>query len=134
MKTSILISSFAALCILLTFAEAPRRNSVEKRSIILTENSAIEPATRAILLPGIVITAERKKDVVNTFSVTSTDDYSYLKFNVNDYSEMAAMNPEEYDVLPEATESDFSYLKFEFTDYYTVTATDSFNAIEMPEE
>jgi len=119
MKTSILISSLAALCLLITFAEAPRRNNDNNMNVALTKDISVITVNRAIMLPGVVITPERKKDAGSIVPVVPAEDFSYLKFDVTEYTEADAVNPGEAEVLPDAIVADYSYLKFNISDYST---------------
>lgn len=133
MKTSILISSFAALCLLVTFAEAPHRRGKNNMTAAPTENITFTTANSVIMLSGPVIAAERK----NTSTVTvpaATDDFSYLKFNVNNYMEADVANPEVIGNLPEAIETDFSYLKFNVSDFNSVAGLNNSEITELPED
>ena len=119
MKTSIIISSIAALCLLVTFAEAPRRHGEDKTSTVSTDNISIATVKMVTMLPGVIITSDRKKEAPVTVPATLAEDFSYLKFSVTEYMGADAANPAENEVLPEASESDYSYLKFEVSDYTT---------------
>lgn len=133
MKTSILISSFAALYLLVTFAEAPHRRGKNNMTAAPTENITFTTANSVTMLPGPFITAERE----NTTAVTvpaSTDDFSYLKFNVNNYVEAYVDNPKVIGILPETIETDFSYLKFKVGDFNSVAGLNNGVITELPED
>lgn len=129
MKTSILVSGFAALCLLITFAEAPRRHSGDKINVAYTSNIAIPRIDRVTTLPGVYITADRKKEATVAVTVIHTDDFSYLKFNVNDFISDSQSSGdkttelpvnEEYTapaLLPEPAVNQFDYLRFDVNDY-----------------
>lgn len=136
MKTSVLISSFAALCLLITFAESPMRRFADnntnpdsysyfpastKQFTAIPENTADMPAVSSV------------SD--NTLKI---HDLSYLKFSVSDYMEPVSANPGEAVDLPE--NSDFGYLKFNVAEYSNETATEDsdlgylkFNAADYSE-
>jgi hypothetical protein len=133
MKTSILISSFAALCLLVTFAEAPRRHGEIKMIAAPTENITFTTTNSVTMLSGPVITAERKNTSAIAVTAVAADDFSYLKFDVNTYMEADAANPEEVEMLPEAIETDFSYLKFNVGDYITDSEANGDEITELPE-
>jgi hypothetical protein len=61
MKTSVLISSIAALYLLVAFAETTRRHGEDKLNVASTENISIATVKMATMLPGVVITSDRKK-------------------------------------------------------------------------
>jgi hypothetical protein len=133
MKTSILISSFAALCLLVTFAEAPRRHGEIKMIAAPTENITFTTTNSVTMLSGPVITAERKNTSAIAVTAVAADDFGYLKFDVNTYMEADAANPEEVEMLPEAIETDFSYLKFNLGDYITDSGANGDEITELPE-
>jgi hypothetical protein len=131
MKTSVLISSIAALYLLVAFAETTRHHGEDKLSVASTENISIPTVKMATMLHGVAIIAERKKEAAISIPVLPAEDFSYLIFNVNDYLEAEAINPYEAEVLPEATEADYSYLKFNISDYTDSQLTGS-EIIELP--
>lgn len=132
MKTSLLISSFAALCLLVTFAESPRRHGEDKMNFTSTDNISVVTLNRATMLPGVVITADRTKKALITELLTPTTDFSYLKFDAAEYLETDAVNLDEAEVLPEAIEADFSYLKFNVSDFSMGTELTSDGIEELP--
>jgi len=129
MKTSILVSGFAALCLLVTFAEAPRRHREDKMNVASKDNISIEIAKKAIVLPGVAITNNGNNDAWITVPAIHASDFSYLKSDATEYMETDARNLEEPIVLPEASETDFSYLKFKISDFQTDS---EFNGDELP--
>jgi hypothetical protein len=133
MKTSILISSIAALCLLLTFAEAPRRHGEDNMIAATTENITFTTVNSVTMLSGPVITPARKNNSAIPIPPAPAEDFSYLKFNVNDYKEADAATTEEIEILPEATETDFSYLKFNVGDYVTVSGLNGDEITDLPE-
>jgi hypothetical protein len=117
MKTSILISSFAALCLLVTFAEAPRRHGELKMNTASKENITIPLVISAAMLPGTIITADRKKESLINPVGNTTVDFSYLKFDVFDYLEADAVNSPDAELLTKSIETDYNYLKFDVNNY-----------------
>lgn len=113
MKTSLLISSIAALCLLVTFAEAPRRLGEEKINLSSNENISILSVNRVTMLSGVEITADRKKE-----PEIMASDATYL---------------DDAELLPEAALTDFSYLKFKISDFISETEFTSDETIELPE-
>jgi len=132
MKTSILISSVAALCLLVTFAEAPRRHGEDKMNSASTDNITIAVMNRATMLPGVVITTDRKKEAGISIPVVPAEDFSYLRFDVSEYTKEESINLDEVEALPEATETDFSYLKFNVSDYITNSELSVDGITELP--
>ncbi len=129
MKTSILISSIAALCLLGTFAVAPRHHNEERMNSTSTNNISFTSSNTVTVLPGVVITADRKREAAVSLPLDSPEDFSYLKFDASDHLPAEALNLDEANVLPEEIETDLSYLKFDAGNYGT-ESTDV--EIELP--
>jgi len=122
MKTSIIISTIAALSLLITFAEAPHRHRYDKMNIASTNNTiSFESENKASMLPGVVITPNTKKEVKIDISV---ENLSYLKFDVTNFIHS--------EVAPEAIEIDFSYLKFNANDFITNPDESSDEVLVLP--
>ena len=121
MKTSLLISSFAALGLLITFAGAPRRHGKDKMNLASTDNIAIVTVNTVTMLPGVVITPVRNNKTGIAVPSHPAEDLSYLKFDGNVLMEADDNNLKESEVLPEASETDISYLKFETDKYISTT-------------
>lgn len=132
MKTSILISSIAALCLLLTFAESPRHLSENKLRSASPDNISVVTVERPIMLPGVVITADIKNKTAIALWAFHTEDFSALKFDVTKYMEVCDINLNETEILPEAIETDYSYLKFNISDYTSESALTSVETNEFP--
>jgi len=130
MKTTILISSFAALCLLVTFAEAPRRHGEKRMNSISTGNISILALNRPSMLSGVVITAHRKAETGILVPVNPDNNFSYLAFDVTEYMESESTNLDEAEMLPEARENDYSYLKFNTGTY---RSDEEFTGDEIPE-
>jgi hypothetical protein len=133
MKTSILISSITALCLMIAFAEAPRRHGDDNPNISAFDNISIMTVKSMAMLPGVVITAERKKKADISLPDASSEEFGHLRFDVSIYMEEDAANPLDAEAMPEAAETDFSYLKFDVTDYMDADAADSYETEELPE-
>jgi hypothetical protein len=133
MKTSILISSIAALYLLVTFAETPRRHGEAKLNIVSTDNISIISMKRAAMLPVVVITADKKKETGLGIPEIPAEDFGNLKFNVTEYMDADAVGLNATELMPEATETDFSYLKFEISDYFTEMEFPLDEIAELPE-
>jgi len=131
MKTSVLISSIAALYLLVAFAETTRRHGEDKMNLASTENISIATVKMATILPGVIITADRKMEPGISIPAVPAEDFSYLTFDINDYLEAEAVNQDEAEVLPEATEADYSYLKFNISDFTDPELSDS-EITELP--
>lgn len=132
MKTSILVSSFAALCLLLTFAEAPRHNGVDKMSVAFTTNRSIPKMDKVTMLPGVFITVDRKKEAAVTLPVIPAEDFNYLTFDVNEYLDANSVNYDDAEVWSPAIETDFSYLKFNLSDFIEDSELNGDEITELP--
>jgi hypothetical protein len=132
MKTSILISSIAALGLLITFAGAPRRHGEDKMTLASTDNISFVTEKRVTMLPGVVISNHKNKDARITVPVISGDDFSYLEFDANEYVKADAISINEAEVLPEAIETDYSYLKFNIPDFSMESELSSDETMELP--
>ncbi len=115
MKTSIIISSFAALCIMITLAEAPSHRSNSDSG--LANELTYLPSNTVVTVTAKNISLNRKKESVNIPATPGTEDFSYLKFNVEAYMEPDSNTPDETATLPEKPETDFQYLKFNVNAY-----------------
>jgi len=132
MKTSILISGVASLCLLLTFAESPRHLRENKLRSESTDNISVVTVDRPIMLPGVVITADIKNETAIAFTAIHTEDFSTLKFDVIKYMEADDSRQNDAEILPEAIETDYGYLKFNISDYATESSQTSGEANELP--
>ena len=140
MKTSILISSLAAFCLMLTFAEVPSKQRTETSSSSLIENISYLPASYMGDQPSVTEVSETTKKADIATTKTTNEDFSFLKFNVAQY-----INDENTDAIennePEVkSESDFTNLKFDVTKYSekddnfllpTATKTESFDYLKF---
>ena len=126
MKTSILVSGFAALCLLITFAEAPKRYNAEKENANLASNFTYTPANIYYVTPAENKSANHTDYADVKSNVKLVNDFTYLKFNVADYSENTEIATE---ALPE---NSLDYLKFDVTEYTETSEITSPDAIELP--
>jgi hypothetical protein len=98
--TSILMSSFGALLILLSVNE----NMLKSNDVVSKPNTTETPV-------GIMpVTIEAPSATAHPVT-DNTADFNYLKFDVSDFEKEETGNNE----MPE--ETDFSYLKFNVSDY-----------------
>jgi hypothetical protein len=113
MKTSVLISSFAALCLLITFAESPMRRFADNNTN--PDSYSYFPASRK----QYTSVPENMADITAVSPVSKStlkvEDFSYLKFSVSDYVEPVSADFAEAGALTE--EPDFGFLKFNVADY-----------------
>jgi hypothetical protein len=131
MKTSVLISSIAALYLLVAFAETTRRQGEDNLNVTSTENISIVTVKMATMLPGVIIKADRETEAGISIPVIPAEDFSYLKFDVTDYLETESANTNETEILPEVIEADYSYLKFNISEYSDLELTGS-EITELP--
>ena len=131
MKTSIIISSIAALLLMITFVESPSRRNANKLNASTTDEISF------IQINGLMPLTETKKSIIKkeashvTLPSVPSEDYSYLKFDVSDYIASDA-TPEAYYALPEPPASDYSYLKFDVNKYSNNAEFTDSEAIELP--
>jgi hypothetical protein len=128
MKTSILISSVAALCLMITFAEAPIRLVNEKINSVSTGSFSYIPVTGSVTSP-VIIATKTKKEARLSAPTASASDFSYLKFNVSEFIDSDKPVSYESEDLPAPTEADYSYLKFIASDF----SSDSEEMKDLPE-
>jgi hypothetical protein len=127
MKTSIIVSSAAALCLMITLAENPaNRNNDNENSVpvnlasyLMNDNSANDNSVAYIIA---------KKATKEVSLPAAIDDLSYLKFDVTDYINEDA-------TAAEATsESKFNYLRFNAADYTSEGDQVSSEGMELPQD
>jgi hypothetical protein len=145
MKTSILISSFAALCLLLTFAEAPRRHGEVRINKVSGENISIATVERAIMLPGVTITADKKTETRSNVPDLPAEDFGYLKFDVNNFTKDASLIGGEISEMPEnnndvanppitvSAANEFGYLRFDVNDYINKDGAEEIGELPVEE-
>ena len=151
MKTSIIISTVAAVCLMITNAESPMNRNAQFDTKNLYSNILYIPSNASA-------TAEVSRNAItieNTEArtkISANNNFSYLKFNVADYSdadnrltdanaenlfEYLKFDSNNYDKNHELTSTElkertlhkFDYLKFDANNY---TATDNDETIETP--
>ncbi len=126
MKTSIIVSSFAALCFLVTLGETTSRRNTENTKITSENNFTYLRTSWVSARPAINLTVNTRKETSVKTSLPSAEDLSYLKFNVADYSDNDKMVPEVTD------ENSFDYLKFDLSDYSGNNEISNPDVIELP--
>lgn len=131
MKTTILISGFAALCLLVTFAEAPRRHGKDKMNSASTENITFISVKRATMLPGVVITPKSIKEAV-IVPVVTAENLVRQKINVSEYTVVDAVNLEADEIPTEVISADYSYLKFDVNNFSTESELNDGEITELP--
>ncbi len=132
MKTSILMSSFAALCLLITFAESPSRRTIHNNNAVTTnEISYVTVYSKNMSNTSKYISCS-ENTAVDKKTVAENNDLSYLKFNVADYLEPET--EDEIEIAPSNTtdNKNLDYLKFDILDYKVSTDEITFELPEMP--
>jgi hypothetical protein len=120
MKTSIIVSSFAALCLMLSFAEVPNRQSTDNNTRVSLNPFSYTLASNTYTTTNLNKRSTNKKDVTianpdNSLSFP-VEDFSYLKFSVDTYLNADA-NSYEYFNSSANINNELDYLKFDVTRY-----------------
>ncbi|MEI6060907.1 MAG: hypothetical protein WCR72_09370 [Bacteroidota bacterium] len=126
MKTSILISTFAAFCLLITFAESPSRRFADKRNGIAVDGISCSQVNYTGSSLANAISGYEDNATGLSSNLYKTADFSYLKFNALYFIEAENAGSIETEVLPEAVT--FDYLKFNAGMYTNETV-----GTELPE-
>jgi hypothetical protein len=114
MKTSILISSLAAFCLMIAVAEPGHHTSINSKDSCINQQKSA-PAGKTPFFK------EKKEPLLlqnqNIHLVPSTlkEDFNYLKFRVDKYS--ISETSSGLGILPIMPEPDYSYLKFDVGKY-----------------
>ncbi len=154
MKTSIIVSTFAALSIMITLGEAPTLRNSETSNVMAKVDYSILPANILDVNPVIIEAASTKKDVAVKVTTSATDDFDYLKFNATNYldenemtSEAKAENSFDYLIFDvneysanserssneaELSENEFNYLKFNANNFTETSTTGVYESVELP--
>jgi hypothetical protein len=122
MKTSMLVSGFAALCLLITFAETPDRLNAKKENKPVVRNISSIPANSVIPVPAVKVSSGKTGKAQVKTNVTLVEDFSYLKFDVTKYIDKDEMNSDD---IQELMVEDFSYLKFDVNKYFAQSSMNS---------
>lgn len=123
MKTSIIISTIAAVCLMITLAESTINRDSQNKKETLYSNILYMPANNFIAKTEVKWSSITKTNVSAKTKVNGNNDFSYLKFDVADYSEADEVAVEVNDL------KSLDYLKFNLNDY---TATDNDETFESP--
>jgi hypothetical protein len=133
MKTSVLVSGIAALYFVLTVAETTRHHNEETMNATSNDDISFLTVNIIDMLPGVNVTAERKNKTSLTANITPSEDFSYLKFDVSEYTNSDAADQGESDIHPMASETDYSYLKFNANQYTESESAGSAENEVLPE-
>ena len=152
MKTSIIISTVAVVSLMITFAESPMNRDSQFNKETLYDKISYIPAKSITIPSEFEFSAYAKEVDAAKTKVNINKDFSYLKFNVSDFSDAENMGTnadadnsfeylkfdsnnydKNYDLTStesiERTANEFDYLKFDANNY---NATDKVEAIETP--
>ena len=117
MKSNILISSFAALCLMLTIAEVPSRMNNEKETTVSANPFSYLPIKSSNAVSGKKITVKTSEEANPLVSQNLVQDFSYLKFDVSDYTNSFERLQNELDGPSNIDQNSFGYLKFDVSNY-----------------
>ncbi len=131
MKTSILMSSFAALCLMITFAESPSRRTIHNNNAVTSNEISYITVYSKNMSNTDKIIACSENTAVDKRTVVETNDLSYLKFNVSDY--VTPETNDEFEIAPSNTadNKNLDYLKFDILNYKINTDEITFELPEM---
>jgi hypothetical protein len=118
MRTSVIISSIAALCLMSSFAELSdqSRSDINSATSQINFPNATADETSA-LFTETYNASERKNEANTSASPNADNDFSYLKFDVAAYSKTGAPVMDVPMAMPSKSDSDFPYLKFDANRY-----------------
>ena len=118
MRTSVIISSIAALCLMTSFAELSDKSRSDINSATSQINCPnVSAGETSALYTETYNTSERKNEANTSASPNKDNDFSYLKFDVADYSKTGAPVMDVPMAMPSKSDSDFPYLKFDVNRY-----------------
>jgi len=126
MKTSIIVSTFAALTLMVTLVEVSTRHNAENNNVTSVSNYSFLPASLVSAEPAMKSSASSRKESTVKTSLPSAEDLSYLKFDVADY-----LN-DEHMATEVNNENSLEYLKFDVNEYTSSDETASYESIELP--
>ena len=81
MKTSIIVSTVAALSLMLSIVEVPSLRNAETSNVITKADYSIMPANMRDINPVTIEASSTKKDFAVKVTTSVTGDFNYLKFN-----------------------------------------------------
>jgi len=126
MKTSIIISTIATVCLMITITENPMNRDAQNNTNTLYSNISYLPTNTVSTKTEVMLPAFTKENIASSTKVNVNRDFSYLKFNAADYTEASGEKAEVND------EKSFEYLKFDVTKYEDNNRNTSVETIEMP--
>jgi hypothetical protein len=126
MKTSIIISTIATVCLMITVTENPMNRDAQNNTNTLFSNISYLPTNTVATKTEVMLPAITTENIAASTRAYLNEDFSYLKFNAANYTEKGRENAEVND------EKSFEYLKFDVTKYEDNNRTTSVETIEMP--
>jgi len=118
MKTSILISSFAALCLMLTFTEAPQRRNSNNSNAISFSNFVFAQPSYAVSSSEAKSSFKKIESPVVSESNIPAKDLSYLKFNVDAHKQALSEQDDISTYIAGVfTKKSLDYLKFDVNNF-----------------
>ena len=132
MKTSIIVSSFAALCLLISFAEAPTRFSTDYYNGVSDNSFSFIHTNNISIVPARKISADKLKTVSSKSKELAVDNFSYLKFEVDNYSATDANREDEIVAVDATLENTLDYLKFDVDNFVKDNETSEAEIAELP--
>ena len=126
MKTSIIISTIATVCLMITITENPMNRDAQNNTNTLFSNISYLPTNTVATKTEVMLPAITKENIASSTRVNVNGDFGYLKFNAANYTEAGRENAEVND------EKSFEYLKFDVTKYKDNNRTTSVESIEIP--
>ena len=110
MKTTILISSIAALFLIVTSAVAPSYRMTDNKNAAYVSSTNFIPVGNKTVESGKTASFNFKKISSTNSSEKDANEFDYLKFKVSDYT-----NNDNFEILND--EIAFDYLKFDVTKF-----------------
>ena len=125
------MSSFAALCLLITFAESPSSRSIHNNNAVTSNEISYVTVYSKNMSNTNKYISLRENTAVDKKTVAENNDLSYLKFNVSDYAAPESCNEIEIAPSNSADNKNLDYLKFDILNYKVSTDEITFELPEM---
>lgn len=124
MKTSVILSTFAALCLMITFGEAPTRQTSLKNNTTSIDPVSYKTTSLMKANPEEKPASNPEKAAAIKTAAKLNEDLNYLKFVVTDYTTETTTELNDYNL--------FDYLKFNFSDFAKNSDLTTNEALEIP--
>ena len=125
MKTTIIISTIAAVCMMITFSENTINRVSQNNTNTFYSNISYMPAN-LIAIPEVKLASITKANISVKAKANVTEDFSYLKFDVKEYTEADELAAEINEI------QSFDYLKFDVNKYEGGNVMKADETNEMP--